>query len=181
MRKTTRWILAAAVTASAAGGWATASGAQAAAAEAPAADAAPAAKTRRPAGRRPLLARLFEKRFDRRLVRDKQRAVSLPLPDYQLRPLRTGDSVDLLATVDVKTDKRSEKLCATVLQNVLVVGVSLSTAGEGKGAVVLALNPNEAQLAALSVELAELTVALRNDGDREVYPMEMSGYSKLFR
>lgn len=176
MTKTTRGLLMAAVTACAAAGW---SAAADAGTEPEAAHGA--ATGVRPRSRRPLMARVFEKRFDRRLVRDKQRAVSIPLADYQLLPLRTGDSVDILATFDVKTEKKSEKLCATILQNVRVVGVSLSSAAEGKGAVVLALNPNEAQMAALSVEQSDLTVALRNDGDREVYPMEIAGYAKMFR
>ncbi|MBI5595805.1 MAG: hypothetical protein HY928_06915 [Elusimicrobia bacterium] len=141
----------------------------------------PSAAKPRPRSWRPLMARLFEKRYDRRLLHDRQRAVAVPMDDYQLFPLRTGDSVDLLAVFDTRTDKRSEKMCATVLQNIRVLGVELSAAGPGKGALILALNPNEAQMAALAMRQSELSVAARNDGDREVYPMEMAGFSKMFR
>lgn len=130
---------------------------------------------------RPLWFRLFEKRFDRRLLMDRARAATIPMNEDQLLPLRTGDRVDVLAVFDARTTRGTEKFCATILQNIMVLGVELSGNAKEKGTIRLRVNPYEAQYAILAAHQAELSVILRKDGDTEIYPMEMATFVKLFR
>ncbi|OGS28099.1 MAG: Flp pilus assembly protein CpaB, partial [Elusimicrobia bacterium RIFCSPHIGHO2_02_FULL_61_10] len=98
------------------------------------------------------------------------RGCVLPLESDLLRLIKPGDRVDILVSFDaVMGDNRKEKVTATILQNVLVLGVG-SNLGQGlsgsqakakaaaeaadqafseKAALSLALNPNEAQYLAL--------------------------------
>ncbi|MCX5790177.1 MAG: RcpC/CpaB family pilus assembly protein [Elusimicrobia bacterium] len=116
--------------------------------------------------------------------------------------LKPGDRVDILVTFDAKmADQSKEKVTATILQNVLVLGVGANL-GQGltakqfgdkqgaeqqqaafseKGFLSLALNPNEAQYLALALKQGETTVVLRGLGDVEMHPMEMASFRKLFR
>ncbi|MCX5797077.1 MAG: RcpC/CpaB family pilus assembly protein [Elusimicrobia bacterium] len=132
--------------------------------------------------RQSLLARLFDRGFDRRLMADRYRAVAVPVNEYGLTDLRPGDRVDVLTVFDaLAPDNRKEKLAATLLQNVKVLGVDLSADRKGPGTLHLLLNPLEAQYAALAACQGELFVALRKEGDVEIYPMEMASFRKLFR
>ncbi len=124
--------------------------------------------------RRPLFNRLFGRCYDNRLLENGWRAVSIPLPAYELRHVRVGDRVDVLSTFSVKQGAAKRDMTATILQDVRVLGVD-------KDALVLKLNPNMAQYAALSVRQSELSIAIRKDGDADIYPMEMSTFEKLFR
>ncbi|MBI4677496.1 MAG: hypothetical protein HY748_07935 [Elusimicrobia bacterium] len=131
--------------------------------------------------RRAPLAWLFGKCFDRRQLVDGYRSVALPVKEYQLLNVRPGDFVDVLATFDANmADKRKEKMTATILQNVKVLGVVKSGDLEGRGAVHLMLNPNEAQYAALARYQGEIDIALRPEGDFALKPMEMASFRKLF-
>lgn len=142
---------------------------------------APTSSDQASASQRPLWFRLFEKRFDRNLLLDRTRAVTIPIDENELLPIRTGDTVDVLAVFDARTQKGSETLCATILQNIRVLGVKLSGNAKEKGALRLRLNPSEAQYAVLASRQAELSVVLRKNGDTEIYPMEMASFAKFFR
>lgn len=132
--------------------------------------------------RQSLLARLFDRGFDRRLLAERYRAVAIPVIGYGLTNLRPGDRVDVLSVFDaLAPDNRKEKLAATLLQNAKVLGVDLAADRKGPGTLHLLLNPLEAQYAALGACQGELFVVLRKDGDVEIYPMEMASYRKLFR
>jgi len=118
-----------------------------------------------------------------------------------LKLIKPGDRVDILVTFDaLMNDNRKEKVTATILQNVLVLGVG-SDLGQGltakqfgektksdkqsaafaeKGILSVALNPNEAQYLALAMKQGELVVILRGLGDIEMHPMEMASFRKLF-
>ena len=119
-----------------------------------------------------------------------------------LKLIKPGDRIDVLVTFDaLMADNRKEKVTATILQNVLVLGVG-GNLGQGqtakqfgdvekddqknaafaeKGIVSVALNPNEAQYLALAMKQGEITVILRGLGDIEMHPMEMASFRKLFR
>lgn len=129
------------------------------------------------------------------------RGAILGVSNELLRLLKPGDRVDVLVTFDAQFQDRKEKVTATILQNVLVLGVG-GDLGQGmtakdavnqekqeesaagfseKGVLSLALNPREAQYLALSHRLGETTVVVRGLGDLEMHPMEMASFRKLFR
>lgn len=130
------------------------------------------------------------------------RGAILPIDTDLQKLLKPGDRVDILVTFDAKmADQSKEKVTATILQNVLVLGVGANL-GQGltakqfgdkqgaeqqqaafseKGFLSLALNPNEAQYLALALKQGETTVVLRGLGDVEMHPMEMASFRKLFR
>lgn len=146
-------------------------------APAPATESAPAPKS----FRRSLWTRFFPRCLDRSLLQDGFRAVTVPIDGLQLRNLRTGDRIDLLATFAARVAGNDQKVTATILQNVPVVGIDMPAKGQAKGGLTLLLNPTEGQYAMLSSEQSDLAVALRRDGDDEMYPMEMATFVKLFR
>lgn len=131
--------------------------------------------------RRPLFGRLFGRCFARELMENGYRAVSVPVHARDLRNVRTGDRVDVLSTFDSQYGGAKRMVTATMLQNVLVLGVDGPGNGQEKGELVLKLNPVEAQYAALGARQSELSIALRRDGDGEIYPMEMASFVKFFR
>ena len=130
---------------------------------------------------RPLWYRLFPRAFARELIDEGTRAVSLPIDDYQLGPIRTGDTVDVLVAFDARANKSKQRLAATVLQNMKVLGVERSGSSKEKGVLRIRANPNEVQYAALAASQGEVSIALRRSGDVDLYPMEMASFVKLFR
>ncbi|MDD2772809.1 MAG: Flp pilus assembly protein CpaB [Elusimicrobiales bacterium] len=119
-----------------------------------------------------------------------------------IKLVKPGDRVDLLVTFEaVMNDGRKEKVTATMLQNVLVLGVGANL-GQGmdarlakqqqnkeaetaafsdKGVISLALNPSEVQYLALMQKSGDVSLAVRGLGDTEMHPMEMASFAKLFR
>ncbi|MCM2267887.1 MAG: Flp pilus assembly protein CpaB [Elusimicrobiales bacterium] len=130
------------------------------------------------------------------------RGCVLPLENDLLRLIKPGDRVDILVSFDaVMGDNRKEKVTATILQNVLVLGVG-SNLGQGlsgtqakakaaaeaadaafseKAALSLALNPNEAQYLALSAKQGSVDVVVRGLGDVELHPMEIASFKRLIK
>ncbi|MBI3507564.1 MAG: hypothetical protein HY059_22235 [Proteobacteria bacterium] len=108
------------------------------------------------------------------------RAISLALPGTELVFLKKGDRVDVLSTFDAKEKDSTEKFTATLLQNVLVLDVKKPDHLTDKGAVELIVNPNEGQYAALGQYQGILNLLIRADGDKEMKPMEMAAFRKLF-
>ncbi len=106
------------------------------------------------------------------------RSVTIPLESFKIEGIEAGDRVDMLITFDAKmADGKPETVTATILQNVAVLGIA-----KDRDSVVLALNPNEAQYAVLSLTAARMIWFLkRAPGDDELKPMEMASYRKLFR
>ena len=130
------------------------------------------------------------------------RGCLLPMENDLLRLVKPGDRVDILVTFDaVMGDNRKEKVTATILQNVLVLGVG-SNLGQGmssaqakakeksesvdqsfsdKMGMSLALNPNEAQYLSLSQEQGKVSVVVRGLGDVELHPMEIASFKRLIK
>lgn len=130
------------------------------------------------------------------------RGAIIPIDTEMQQLVKPGDRVDVLVTFDaLMADNRKEKVTATILQNVLVLGVGQNL-GQGltskqfkeksgsdqqaaafseKGILSLALNPNEAQYLSLAMKQGDLAVILRGLGDTEMHPMEMASFRKLFR
>lgn len=109
------------------------------------------------------------------------RAVAVPFPAHQLLFVEPGDRVDVLVTFSAemgdKDKTRMEEVTATIMQNVVVLGVSRNF-----GVVQLIFNPNEAQYAALFASKEKtLWLSKRAPGDTEMHPMEMASARKLFR
>jgi hypothetical protein len=110
------------------------------------------------------------------------RGFSLPLPAHQLAFLKKGQHVDVLVTFEALMKGGSkEKVTATILQNVQIIGLLKPEQPDGRGVLELMLNPNEAQYAALSVLQGDVRVTARADGDVEMHPMEMASFKKLFK
>jgi len=130
------------------------------------------------------------------------RGCILPMSNEFLRLIKPGDRIDLLVSFDaVMGENRKEKVTATILQNVLVLGVG-NNLGQGlsaaqakskgaqaqadqgfsdRGVLSLALNPNEAQYLALSVEQGKISVIVRGLGDVELHPMEIASFKRLIK
>lgn len=130
------------------------------------------------------------------------RGCILPLDSEMLKLLKPGDHIDVLVTFDaVMGDNRKEKVTATILQNVLVLGVgadlgqgmsaqqlkakqkaaSADQAFSDKMGVSLALNPNEAQYLALSQQQGQVSIVVRGLGDVELHPMEIASFKRLVK
>lgn len=130
------------------------------------------------------------------------RGAILPVENELLNLIKPGDRVDILVTFDaVMADNKKEKVTATILQNVLVLGVG-SNLGQGltadvakqkatqeaaaqafseKGILSLSLNPIEAQYLALSQKNGDVNVVVRGLGDIEVHYMEIASFRKLIK
>jgi len=108
------------------------------------------------------------------------RATVVAAEKAELLFIKPGDRLDMTVTFNaLMGDNRKETVTATILQNVLV----LDTADKGDvHAVVIALNPNEAQYAMLSLnEGYKVHFTIRGKGDTEMHPMEIASFKKLIR
>jgi pilus assembly protein CpaB len=115
--------------------------------------------------------------------------------------VKPNDKVDILLTFEALTKSGSkEKIAATILQDVQVLGVggnlgqgmdymqreaasnrdANSAAFSDRSVVSLALTPIEAQYLALAKEEGEVTIVVRSTGDAQKYPMQTSTFQTLF-
>jgi pilus assembly protein CpaB len=129
------------------------------------------------------------------------RGAILPADSDLIKLIKPGDRVDILVTFDAIVGDKKEKVTATILQNVLVLGVG-SNLGQGisadlakkqsaqeaamqsfsdKGVLSLALNPIEAQYLALSQKVGEVNIVVRALGDVEIHYMEIASFKKLIK
>lgn len=105
------------------------------------------------------------------------RGLIMQMPEKQLAWIKKGDYIDVISVFEaVMKDNRKEKVAATILQNVKVGGVN-----PRKGTIVLLLNPNETQYAALAKVQGEVSFALRQPGDSAMSMIEIASYRKLIR
>ncbi len=108
------------------------------------------------------------------------RASVVPVSQADLAFIKPGSRLDVTVTFSaLLKDERKELVTATILQNVLV----LDTLDKGGvRALVLALNPNEAQYMNLSMsEGYRINFAIRGKGDTEMHPMEIASFRRLIR
>lgn len=108
------------------------------------------------------------------------RAVVVPVEKSELAFIKPGSRLDMTVTFSaLLKDDRKELVTATILQNLLV----LATLDKGGvRALVLALNPNEAQYANLSMaEGYRINFIIRGKGDMEMHPMEIASFRRLIR
>ncbi|MCX7648682.1 MAG: Flp pilus assembly protein CpaB [Elusimicrobiales bacterium] len=129
------------------------------------------------------------------------RGATLAVDSDLIKLIKPGDRVDILVTFDAIVGDKKEKVTATILQNVLVLGVG-SNLGQGitadlakkqssqeaamqsfsdKGVLSLALNPIEAQYLSLSQEVGKVGIVVRALGDVEVHYMEIASFKKLIK
>ena len=112
------------------------------------------------------------------------RGLILQFPKDQLQWVKKGDALDVICVFDAimgpkkggAPETTKEKVAATLLQNVKVAGVNAR-----KGTIVLLVNPNEAQYAALSLSQGSVSLSLRTEGDSELHPMEIASFKRLIR
>lgn len=130
------------------------------------------------------------------------RGCALPLENGLMRLIKPGDRIDVLVTFDaVMGDARKEKVTATILQNVLVLGVganlgqgmssiqaktkeasaSADQAFSDKGMLSLALNPDEAQYLSLCLVQGSVSIIVRGLGDVELHPMAIASFKRLIK
>lgn len=111
------------------------------------------------------------------------RALTLPLPASRLVNVKPGDRVDVLVTFEWRLGekaKEKEPITATLLQNVVVL--KTTPFDKDTATVELEVNPNEAQYAVLAMQPAySVWLIVRAEGDKEMKPMEMANFTKLFR
>lgn len=130
------------------------------------------------------------------------RGAVLPVDQDLLKLMKPGDRVDILVTFEaLMADGHKEKVTATILQNILVLGVGTNL-GQGRsaqqekavaaaeaaaaqfqerGSLSVALNPNETQYLALAMKQGEVAVVVRGLGDIAMHPIEMASFRKLFK
>ncbi len=108
------------------------------------------------------------------------RAVVVPAEKAELMFIKPGGRVDMMVTFKaIMNDERKENVTATLLQNVLVLD---TVDKDGVRAAVLALNPNEAQYAMLSLGgNCQVHFSVRGKGDTEMHPMEIASFKRLIR
>jgi Flp pilus assembly protein CpaB len=109
------------------------------------------------------------------------RALALPFPAHQVLFVSAGDRIDVMTTFTAEMgdskSSRKEDVTATILQNIVVLAVDRK-----EGVILIELNPNEAQYAALfAAKDKTLWLSKRAPGDKEMHPMEMASAKKLFR
>lgn len=110
------------------------------------------------------------------------RGLVLNFQKEQLQWVKKGDALDVICVFDAMMGPKKggtatkEKVAATLLQNVKVAGVNAH-----KGTVVLLVNPNEAQYAALALSQGNVSLSLRTEGDSELHPMEIASFKRLIR
>ncbi|MCK5583972.1 MAG: Flp pilus assembly protein CpaB [Elusimicrobiales bacterium] len=130
------------------------------------------------------------------------RGCILPMGNEILRLIKPGDRIDVLVTFTaVMSNGKKSNVTATILQNVLVLGVG-SNLGQGisarqaksasakeaeaqafseKGVLSLALNPQEAQYLSLSFKEGDVSIIVRGLGDVEIHPMEIASFKRLIK
>jgi len=134
-------------------------------------------------------------------VTPNYRAFILEVNNNVSNLVKPGDKVDILLTFEAALKGGTkENMAATILQNILVLGVG-SNLGQGLDAaskaansereanaaafsdnsvLSLALTPLEAQYLALAQQEGDITIVVRSSGDSKMYPMAVSSFSKLF-
>ena len=134
-------------------------------------------------------------------VTPNYRAFILEVNNNVSNLVKPGDKVDILLTFEASLKGGTkENMAATILQNILVLGVG-SNLGQGldaaskaansekeanaaafsdRSVLSLALTPLEAQYLALAQQEGDITIVVRSSGDSKMYPMAVSSFSKLF-
>lgn len=110
-------------------------------------------------------------------------AFGFPVAEDKAGSVREGDRIDILATLDTNEtgQQRAQKTTLTLLQNLRVLDVRRSWASQGQSVLLLEMNFNEVQFAALALESSDVQVLLRGPKDDEVHPMEQASLSFLSR
>lgn len=98
-------------------------------------------------------------------------ALSILTAGESAAPLRAGDRVDILATLDLKEfgRKKAQKTTLTISQHIKVLAAGKSELHPGQDVVLLELSWIEAQNLALALDTAEVRLLLRPEGDRDIY------------
>ncbi len=106
------------------------------------------------------------------------RATVVPAGRAELYFIKPGNHLDMTVTFKAMMRDGAQPVTATILQDVLVLD---TLDKDGMHAVLLALNPNEAQYAMLSLtEGYRINFTIRGKGDVELHPMEIASFQRLY-
>lgn len=113
-------------------------------------------------------------------MREAYPAISVPIASDKAMFVKPGDRIDVLATIEARRPESSAKirLTKTLLQNVLVLDNRRSASRPGRNILLLAMNYNEIQYAALAWETSEIQISSRNGSDKDVFPIEPATLDK---
>ncbi len=94
-----------------------------------------------------------------------------------------GDRVDVLVTFEAETKEvKKEKVTATILQNVVVVGLRTPAKLDENGVVELEVNPKRGAVRrALRSTGSGHASSCARKATQHMEPMEMASFRKLFR
>jgi hypothetical protein len=108
------------------------------------------------------------------------RAFALQVNAAAAKMVKTGDSVDILFSFEtILKNKKTETMAGTLLQNIKVLDAAKV---KGINYIVLQISHVEAEYLALVLENSSLNpvqIILRATGDNQIYPIELTGLSKL--
>lgn len=108
-------------------------------------------------------------------------AAQNPKSDAKASDKKKGAKSKTADTPKKPTGTSTEQVTATIMQNVEIGEVYKPADNQSDGAVMLKVNPVEAQFTALSEKQGEIKLALRDKDDTELRPLELSSFRKLFR
>jgi len=129
------------------------------------------------------------------------RGVMLDVPLTVAAMVKPSDRIDVLVTFKARmADNSREPVTATILQNVLVLGVgddlgqgvnaknikerekkeAESAAFSDKGVLSLALAPADAQYLVLAQQEGQISVIVRNMGEMQLHPIEIASFRRIF-
>lgn len=111
------------------------------------------------------------------------RGMTVAIPAHEWQYVKPYSRVDVLSTFEAMfRGGRKEWVTATILQNVLVMKTTPPAGKRRMGTVQLAVNPNEGQYLALTIDSKKkYDLTVRPAKDLEMRPLEMAAFMKLLR
>ncbi|MDD5208422.1 MAG: hypothetical protein PHV36_03485 [Elusimicrobiales bacterium] len=117
-----------------------------------------------------------------RLPRPGYRSMGLEFDNDRISYISPEDRVDVIAVIkELQFAEKAGASAATLLKMVRVLAVEASALYPWQSVLLLEMNFNEAQFAALAWESADVQVLLRDPKDEEVHPMEQASLNFLSR
>jgi len=114
-------------------------------------------------------------------MRESYPALSVSIASDKVLFVQPGDRIDVLATIDARRPKSSKTIgvTQTLLQNILVLDNRKLEFLPGRNILLIAMNYDEVQYAALAWDTAEIQILSRDKADRDTYPIQPATLDKL--
>lgn len=115
-------------------------------------------------------------------MRESYPALNVPIASDKALFIQPGDRIDVLATIDAKRPKgpKTGGVSMTILQNILVVDNRRSQSHPGQNILLLAMNYDEVQYAALAWDTAEIQILSREKTDTDIHPIQPASLDRLW-